>query len=154
MALIHVYSRRNIQSGRFVYIRKKKLEALWRDYRYKKRRSYKQHSSKKIRGTFPNILDENYKNNVLSDFDNDAYEKAKDEAIRSIGDKKKFSRGLEQRDKLVYFIKERFKIPYRQLSNELKQFGLDLSKSNLSEICQNSRPSPVYSTLGLTATPS
>ena len=85
LALLHVYSRKNIQSGRFMYIRKKNLEPLWRDYRFSKRRTYKKHASKKVRGTFPDILNPKYKNNVLSEFDNAAYEKEKDAAIRMIG---------------------------------------------------------------------
>jgi len=85
LALIHVYSRKNLQAGRFLYIRKKYLEPLWRDYRFKKIRSYKKYSSKKVRGSFPDILNPNYKYNVLKEFDVTSYEKNKDAAIRSIG---------------------------------------------------------------------
>jgi len=85
IGLIHVYSRKNIYSGRFVYIPKKKLELLWRDYRFSKRRNYNKHCSKKIRGSFPNVLSPKYKNNVLSEFKVEEYEKEKDKAIDMIG---------------------------------------------------------------------
>ena len=85
IALIHVYSRKNIQSGHFQYIRKKNLESLWRDYRFSKRRNYKKYASKIVRGTFPDVMNPNYKNNICSGFDVNAYEKNKDAAIRMIG---------------------------------------------------------------------
>ena len=89
VAMIKVYSRKNIYAGRFVYIRKKNLEPLWRDYRFSKKRNYKKYGSKKVRGSFPDVLSEKYKYNVLSEFDIDLYEKNKDDAIMSIGVEKK-----------------------------------------------------------------
>jgi len=87
VGLIHVYSRNNIETGRFMFIRAKNLENLWRDYRFKKKRNYKKWAEKNIFGTFPDVLNENYKNNVLADFDMDDYERKKDEAISTIGNK-------------------------------------------------------------------
>jgi len=109
MALIHVYSRRNIQSGRFMYIRKKCLEPLWRDYRFRKVRSYKKYSSKTVRGTFPDILNPKYKNNVLKVFDNATYEKAKDAAIMEIGKDTKVDKKVEWR--VERLIKFKVKVP-------------------------------------------
>ena len=88
MGMIHVYSRNDVEAGRFVYIRKKKLEYLWDEWRRKRKRNYKKWCSKSIRGTFPDILNPDYKNNVLSDFDLDYYEKMKDDAIMKIGRKR------------------------------------------------------------------
>ena len=85
IALIHVYSRNNIQSGHFQYIRKKNLESLWRDYRFSKRRNYKKYASKKVRGTFPDVMNPEYKNNIWSGFNVQTYEDDKDAAIRRIG---------------------------------------------------------------------
>jgi len=85
LGMIHVYSRREIEPGRFVYIKKKALERLWYDWRTKKKRNYRKYASKGIRGTFPNVMDTSYKNNVLSHFDINYYEKKKDEAIMKIG---------------------------------------------------------------------
>jgi len=85
IAMIHVYSRKNIYSGRFIFIRKKFLEPLWRDYRFGKKRNYKKYASKKIRGSFPDILSPDYKYNVLKEFNLKLYERHKDKAISSIG---------------------------------------------------------------------
>ena len=137
MALIHVYSRKNIETGRFIYIRKKRLESLWRDYRYAKKRNYKKYSSKKIRGTFPNILDEKYKNNVLIHFDMDAYEKEKDEAIKSIGENKKSNKHIDQRNRALYFIRKELKMPYREMAVKLQKYGLEINRSVISQICSD-----------------
>lgn len=83
--MLHVYSRNEVEAGRFVYIGKKKLEPLWHDWRFKRKRSYKKFCSKSVRGTFPDVLNPDYKNNVLSKFDVEVYEKNKDEAIQMIG---------------------------------------------------------------------
>lgn len=88
LGMIHVYSRNETEPGRFIYIRKKKLEYLWNDWRTKKKRNYLKYSLKMIRGRFPDILNPEYDHNVLSEFDNDYYEKQKDEAINSIGSPK------------------------------------------------------------------
>lgn len=85
LGMIHVYSRNEITSGRFVYIKKKNLERLWQDWRRSRKRNYKKWCSKRIRGSFPDVLNPEYKNNVLSEFNIEAYEKSKDEAIAKIG---------------------------------------------------------------------
>ncbi len=89
VGMVHVYSRKNIYSGRFIYIYKKLLEPLYRDCKYKKQKNYKKYGSKRIRGTFPDILNPDYKNNVLSDFKIKKYERKKNRAIMKIGKPKK-----------------------------------------------------------------
>ena len=123
IAMLHVYSRRNIQSGRFMYIKRKKLEALWRDYRFSKRRNYRKHCSKDIRGMFPDILNPKYKYNVLKDFNNAAYEKEKDAAIMSIGAGEVKLTPAQQRKLFVKeFIKNKIdkgeKVDTKQLSED------------------------------------
>lgn len=123
IAMLHVYSRRNIQSGRFMYIKRKKLEALWRDYRFSKRRNYGKHCSKDIRGMFPDILNPKYKYNVLKDFNNSAYEKEKDAAIMSIGAGEVKLTPAQQRKLFVKeFIKNKIdkgeKVDTKQLSED------------------------------------
>ncbi|KKM75456.1 hypothetical protein LCGC14_1390090 [marine sediment metagenome] len=85
LGMIHVYSRKEVQAGRYVYIKKKALERLWHSWRRQRKRDYRKYCSKSIRGTFPDVLNPNYKNNVLSDFNLKDYEKKKDEAIMLIG---------------------------------------------------------------------
>ena len=88
LGMIHVYSRNEITPGRFVYVRKKNLEKLWYDWKIKHKRNYRKYCSKGIRGTFPDVMNPDYKNNVLSDFDINHYEGEKDAAIMRIGEKK------------------------------------------------------------------
>jgi len=98
LGMIHVYSRKNIYAGRFVYIRKANLERLWHDWRTKRIRNYKKWASRKARGTFPDILNPNYKHNVLSDFNLEYYERKKDEAIMKIGQDSKEADRKETRE--------------------------------------------------------
>src|SRR3990167_10482210 len=85
LGMIHVYSRNELHAGRYCYIKKRNLEYLYEHWRAKHRRDYKLFSSKRIRGTFPDVLNPNYKHNVLSNFNVDAYESQKDNAIMQIG---------------------------------------------------------------------
>ncbi len=85
--MIHM---REDQIGRFIYIRKRKLELLWNDYRMKHKRSY--HKVMSFGGRMPLILEkifdklEIYVNDIKNATYKD-YEKCKDEAIKSIGKK-------------------------------------------------------------------
>lgn len=81
LGMIHVYSRKEIEPGRFVYIKKKSIEILYNTYKSSKKRMYKKFTS--FRGTFPDFVE--------GIIDDNKYEKAKDAAIMSIGhdDKKK-----------------------------------------------------------------
>ncbi|OQY40994.1 MAG: hypothetical protein B6229_00380 [Spirochaetaceae bacterium 4572_7] len=120
IALIHVYSRKNLYSGRFLYVKKKYLEPLWREYRFKKIRSYKKYASKKVRGSFPDILSPKYKYNVLSEFDIDSYEKNKDKAIMSIGKVEKRDKPKEWRiEKLANFKRLMPKMTQQQYADVL-----------------------------------
>lgn len=88
LGLIHMYSRKEIDPGRFVYIRKRMLEPLYNGYRTSKKRLYKKLSS--IRGDFPEVLEklldkmnvtiEGKANSTFKDYDY-----MKDQVILSIG---------------------------------------------------------------------
>ena len=74
--------------GRFLYIRKKKLEFLWNDFRTKHKRSY--NKAMAFGGRMPSIMEEHF--DKLGFYVNGSpnatykdYEKFKDEAIESIG---------------------------------------------------------------------
>lgn len=83
-----LYSNKHGQQ-RFVYIKKKNLELLYRDWRSKKLRNYMKYCSKGCKGTFPDVLNPDKKYNVLSHFDINYYEEMKDKAISSIGENSK-----------------------------------------------------------------
>ena len=88
LGLIHMYTRtKTNQSGRFVYVRQKALEGLFRTYKLKKIRAYKKYKS--FGGHVPlvehlipqmGICVEGIENATLRD-----YEEMKDKAIQSIG---------------------------------------------------------------------
>lgn len=88
LGMVHVYSRDETSPGRFVYLKKKGLEQLWQEWKHKHRRSYNKYYDRRIRGSFPDVLNIDYAHNVLSGFNYDAYNQAKDEAIQSIGKEK------------------------------------------------------------------
>lgn len=152
--MIHVYSRNEREAGRFIYIRKKYLEHLWRDWVSKKMRSYKKYASRKCRGTFPDVLNPEYKNNVLSEFDFNAYEKNKNDAINSIGQEtKKVTERDIRRNLLISFIdncvKNNLPLTQKQMS-----LAFNLSDRTIRNILSALRPrkeeiGTLYNNLGL-----
>lgn len=87
LGLIHMYSRGGTIPGRFQYIRKKKLEKLYTDYRKIKKRNYKECRS--FGGSFPIIENKMGSMGITiegtPDCDLKMYERLKDKAISSIG---------------------------------------------------------------------
>ena len=78
LGMVHVYSRKEMEPGRFVYIKKKSIEILYNTYKKNKQRLYKKYTT--LRGSFPDFVD--------GTMDIDAYERNKNAAIMSIGTKK------------------------------------------------------------------
>lgn len=123
LGMIHMYSRGGVQSGRFIYVRKKNLEKLWNDYRSKKQRNYKKYMS--FGGQMPlmdkyfdklDITIENKPHCTLED-----YEKLKDKAIDSIGSGKKKEA-------------DRYKILYDKLRYDVSQIQCPVkSKTELAQ---------------------
>ena len=94
LALIHVYSRKEIHMGHFVYIKRRNLERLYNTYRTSRKRLYKTLSKTRyggFRGTFRDIFDNNLFDkmgvtvNGVSNASVEVYDKEKDKAIASIG---------------------------------------------------------------------
>lgn len=118
LGMVHVYSRNNLEPGRFIYIKKKNLERLWYDWRSKKVRNYKKYSARHIRGTFPDVLNPNYKHNVLSEFNFKEYEKNKNEAIASIGQETKKLNEKDIRNKIIKNIVKNKEVRKSKLTNK------------------------------------
>ena len=116
LGMIHVYSRNDIEAGRFVYIRKKSLEFLYNDYRRSKVRKYKRYAS--FRGTFSDVL--------AKIIDEVAYNKEKDAAILKIGtEQAKVTKTQEKIQALKYNIAsivEKFKLPAKEIA---EMFGVE-----------------------------
>jgi len=99
LGLIHMYSRKEVLPGRFIYIQKKKLEYLWNEYRSGKKRSYMKYKS--FAGNFPDILSKHFDKmginvNGIVNATLEQYSSEKDKAIESIGEKK------ESKDKILW----------------------------------------------------
>lgn len=130
LGMIHVYSRNEVQAGRFCYIKKRNLEYLWQDWRRFRKRNYKKWASRGIRGTFPDVLNPEYEHNVLSDFDVKVYEKAKDEAIMKIGaeQQKNNNRLLMLQYKISLIPKKCKEITQEWLCKEIRISRVQLNK--------------------------
>lgn len=91
LGMVHMYSRKEIEAGRFVYVKKKNLEELWTQYTKGKKRSYGKLAS--FRGKFPEVMNKHFKKldvtvNGRPHATLKVYEEEKDKAIQSIGEKK------------------------------------------------------------------
>jgi len=100
LGMVHLYVRSDESTPRFVYIRKKKLQLLFNDFRTKKQRNYYKYYS--FRGTFPDILDKDMPYNILDMFNAEEYDKEKDKAIMDIGKKEKKTKELKRLIELKY----------------------------------------------------
>lgn len=90
LGMLHMYTRKSKQSGRFVYIRKKNLENIYNDYRKSHQRNYAKYRS--FGGSFPIIEKKIGKLGMFANGEEvkslDDYERLKDIAIASISRKK------------------------------------------------------------------
>jgi len=101
--------RRKGAEKRFIHVKEKALKRVCDDWeRYKKRTQFK-HGSKFVRGSANwDVLNPDKHYNVLSEWDDDLYNKMKDEAIMSIGNNK--AKGYEKQ-----LIKLKYKISMTNL---------------------------------------
>lgn len=113
IALIHVYSRKQIEQGKYVYFNKIMKERLYYDWRKSRYRNYRKYYN--FHGSFPNVF--------AKIFDEDAYDKKKDMAILSIDkeddklDERSFRKNLS-----IGFL------------NRAKLMGIDTTQENWAKI--------------------
>ncbi len=118
IALIHVYSRKNLQKGRFFYYTKDAKEKLYNDWRRKKIKTYKK--NQKFRGSFVKVMEK-----VFTPEQVEEYEKKKDKAIQSIAQPENKKKELTERDIRVQLLKElRKHLPEITLKQWSKPFGV------------------------------
>ncbi len=139
IGLVHVYSRNNLEKGRFCYYTKKKKNALFLDWRKSKVKKYKEHRS--FWGTFPISSTK-----IFTDEQNKEYDDKKDEAILAIGSdakpegSKQSEKWRKQRDELVVFIKNRLGLKFTEMEKELKKDGInDLTMETLRRVYRSSQ---------------
>lgn len=103
IGLLHMYSRNEVEAGRFVYIKKRNLEHLFNAYRSSKKRSYKIFAS--FRGNFTRIDNLFDQMGLIIEGKPDCtleeYRLLKKDSIESIGSKDKaFDKSLNNLNKL------------------------------------------------------
>lgn len=81
IGMIRVYSRKQVEPGKFLYFKRKNLLGLFSDWKKTRKRFYNKYYN--YHGTFPEVLGK-----VI---DENEYDKAKDEAIMQIGGNEKES---------------------------------------------------------------
>jgi hypothetical protein len=85
LGMAHLYERRDKKGYAFAYIPKSYLEDLYNDAIKKHQRNYFKYSV--FTGEFPDVLNPERAYNILDVFDIETYEKNKDKAISTIGEK-------------------------------------------------------------------
>jgi hypothetical protein len=123
IGLVHVYSRKNMEKGRFCYYTKKNKNELYLDWRKSKVKRYSQYRS--FWGTFPIASTK-----IFTEEQNKAYDEKKDEAILAVGveDKQEGTqsqRWKNQRDNLIVFIKNRLGFKFTEMEREFKKVGIN-----------------------------
>lgn len=142
IGMVHVYSRKEIIPGRFIYIKKKNLETLYTSYRFKKKRFYGK--LKSFGGAFPEVLEryfdrmninvENIPNATYKD-----YERLKNESMQSIGNEPKALRNKEAIQNIKFRI-AKIKFPVNNKEELAKSMGISLKTLyNWSELYENAR---------------
>lgn len=124
--------------GRFFYIRQKRLEFLWNEYRTKHKRVYLKAAS--FGGSMPNFMEENFNQlglyvNKIKDATLADYEREKDEATRSIGVKD--NKKAQERDHKVAIIRARIALSTLPLAQ--KAILLNINPRGVQQIAAEAR---------------
>ena len=121
IGMLHLY-RKNEKNNqtRFLYVKGKKIESLFRNYKFKKKADFKKFASKGCRGAMPDVLNPDYNFNVLSEFNIKDYEKKKDSGIEDIGKPKESFIESQRRKRLLTGI--------MNLSREKKMTSAEIGK--------------------------
>lgn len=141
VCLIHMYSRREVQPGRFVYIKRQHLEFLYNSYRFGKKRLYRDLYS--LRGSFPEVMEKHFdKMGIFAEtklaLTLEEYDKIKDESILSIGmTKKKEDRYRPRFGLICKLLKEKFKVTYKEMERYLKDNDIPVASETISLLVKN-----------------
>lgn len=134
IGLVHVYSRKNLQKGRFCYFKKDSKDALYQDWNRKRIKNYKKYND--FHGTFPEAS-----KRVFTDAERDEYDKKKDEAIMGLTQENKMGvhekRWFEQRNKLIAGMRIEYKLTAKELMKKIKQYDVTLSCTEIKDITRD-----------------
>jgi len=139
IGLVHVYSRKNLEKGRFYYFKKNAKEKLYQDWTRKRIKNYRKYHN--FHGSFVLAMEKVFNQEQI-----DEYERKKDKAIMDLskGDKEKakISKFQEQRNILINYLMKKDNLSSRKAAELFKNIGISLSKSHLSDLCSSSSPLP------------
>jgi len=139
IGLAHIYSRKNMQKGRFSYYTKGAKEKLYSDWTRRKLKNYRKYAV--IRGSFVQAM-----HRVFTQEQIDAYEAKKDQAIMDLTkDEKKpltptQEKHLNQRDKMICILSKEREFSLREFEKYLKEQGIILAKDQINNILKNNIP--------------
>lgn len=125
IGLVHVYSRKNLQKGRFCYFTKGAKDSLFQDWERKKIKNYRKYYV--IHGSFVKAMDK-----VFTKEDCQEYDNKKDRAIMSISEEKKPGVSKAIRNEIEIEIKS-------NIAKSLKEIFPDINLTKLSEVLKVSR---------------
>lgn len=131
IGLVHVYSRKNLQKGRFCYYTKKTKEKLCQDWKRKRIKNYKKYQS--FHGSFVKAMEK-----VFTPKQIEEYENMKDEAIMSLTKEpekiEKKNRFTEQRNILINYIRNKEGLTLKEMENKLNLIDIELKESQIGGI--------------------
>ena len=118
IGLVHVYSRKNLQKGRFCYFTKDAKAKLYSDWTKRKIKNYKQHY--KFHGSFVKAIGK-----VFTPEQEQEYEDKKDEAIMSLSKEEEQTKTQKNMKKLKYQIHKILKENKIPILKSAKHFGVE-----------------------------
>jgi len=138
IGLVHVYSRKNMQKGRFCYFTKKAKEKLIQQWKRKKVKTYKKFHS--FHGSFVQASKK-----VFTPEEMEVYEKNKDQAIMNVcADNSTISsaqeRYITQRNLLIKYIVEEKGLSFRKAEKFMESIGVNIKKDQILKIIKEIAP--------------
>jgi len=129
LGLVHVYSRKNIEKGRFCYFRKESKDCLYDYWKRKRSKAYKKYYD--FRGTFGEASKV-----VFTEDEWKEYDKKKDIGILIIGKKNeeltpRQEKWVDQRNRVVTYFILKNNLKSEQTRKILKLMGVDLSATQI-----------------------
>ena len=145
IALVNVYSRKNLQKGRFCYYTKSAKERLYNDWKRTRIKKYQKYHT--FHGSFVQAM-----NKVFTTEQCEEYERKKDEAILSLTKDTKVQKESKfkiQRDKLLVLLIRELGLSTRKAEKLMEKEGIELKKSQITTLLSPNAHSPPNINIGV-----
>jgi len=133
IGLVHVYSRKNLEKGRFCYFNKQAKDRLYQDWEKKKIKTYKKRQT--FHGTFVEAMKKVFTKEQIK-----LYDVKKDYAIMGLTKEKEKplnkmeQRHCEQRNNIILGLKKELNLSSPKLQKLLKIWNVNISQSQIKGI--------------------